>query len=210
MIEMKKIEDTREQYIFTKTFDIEALNTRMVNRIDELGDQMNYTTNVRAHTTHSTLKYPEFVEFSKIVEEYAIECSIQMTNDYENHLTRLDSVWKSLYIDTQVCGVMWGSKYASGEVAVPHDHWPATWAWVYYIDPPETAPGLYFPTLDYEQEIEHGMLIMFSGNLMHEVRSQEFDGYRYVVAGSVLTNPWIGGIQRTPPQHGPLGDDSVK
>ena len=210
---MKKIKDTREQYIFTTTLDIENLNTRMVNRIDELGDQMNYTTNVRAYTTHATLsfQYPEFAEFSKIVEDYTKKCSIEMNSDYENHLTRLNHpFWKSLYVDTQVCGVMWGSKYASGEVAVPHDHWPATWAWVYYIDPPENCPGLYFPTLDYEQEVEHGMLLLFSGNLMHEVRSQEFDGFRYVVAGSCLTNPWISGIQGVPPEDGPPEEGKVQ
>ena len=199
-----ELTNTHQEYVYTKILDIEDMNTRMVTRIDELGDAMEWTTNVKALTTHSTLnyQYPEFAEFSEIVRQFAIEASTHLNMNWPNHHARMNNdFWKKLYLESQVCGVAWGSKYESGDFANQHDHWPATWAWVYYIDPPKNAPGLHFPTCDYTLEIEHGMLVLFSGNLHHMVKKQEFDGDRYIIAGSVLTHPSVTGILPPPPEQ---------
>jgi hypothetical protein len=185
---MKKIVDNRGSYIFTKMLDIEDLNTRMINRIDEIGDEAFHMTNVKANCTFFDLhhKYPEFKSLSDIVEDFSKKSSYKMQMDWENHHFRADSVeWYNSHIESQYCNLMWGTRYENEEITTPHDHWPAIWAFCYYIDPPEGCSNLIFPTLDYEIEIEHGLLVLFPGDMIHETVSKNFDGYRYCIAGTI-------------------------
>lgn len=187
---MKILKDTHNEYIFTDNLDIEDLNTRMVNRIDSIGDEMSYSSNVKADTTFGDLhiKYPEFREFADIVEKFAHRASIDMNMDEPNHAIRLDHpIWIDTYITSQICSSLWAIRYESEQLTTPHNHWPNIWAFTYYIDPPEGSAGLYFPNADYEIEVEHGLLVLFSGNIIHEVRPQKFEDYRYCIAGTIDT-----------------------
>ena len=86
---------------------------------------------------------------------------------------------------------LWGMKYKSEEVAVTHDHWPAIWSFVYYLNAPKDAPGLFFPEMGEqggERKIEPGLLIFFEGHIKHSVRPAKFKGYRYVVSGNIKEN----------------------
>ena len=185
---MKILQDTHDEYIFTDILDIEDLNTRMVNRIDLIGDEVNYTSNVKADTTYGDLhiKYSEFDEFSKIVEKFAQQSSIDMNRDVINHNDRLEHPeFIRTYIDNQTCSNVWAIRYESEQYTTPHNHWPNIWGFTYYIDPPKGSAGLYFPNSDYEVEVEHGLLVLFSGNIIHEVKPQKFQDYRYCIAGTI-------------------------
>lgn len=180
------------EYIFTKVIDDEDMNNRMINRIHNIGDETHRITNVKADCTLGKLheQYEEFRNLADIVEDFCKESSGDMQLDYPNHVTRFNNpIWNAGYIQSQYCNVMWGTRATSGEITTPHNHWPATWAFCYYIDPPEGCSNLHFPTLETELEIEHGKLVIFSGNLMHETVSLPFEGDRYCVAGTVVSNP---------------------
>lgn len=184
---MIKLENTQNEYIFTKIIDDEDMNMRIINRIDTVGDKMNHSTNVKADTTSpDIIQYPEFQKLSSIVTEFARESSRELQYEHSNHISRVENfLWYEAYINSLSCSVLWGTRYKSGEVTIPHNHWPNTWAFCYYVDPPENCSGLIFPDSDYELEIEHGMLVLFSGSMIHETTSKEFEGYRYCVAGTI-------------------------
>ena len=59
---MIKLRNVSEEYIFTKIIDDEEMNTRMIARIDEIGDEAFRKTNVKADCTSGNLhhQYPEF------------------------------------------------------------------------------------------------------------------------------------------------------
>lgn len=182
------------EYIFVTTLEDEDMNTAIVNRIDELGDAMNHSTNVKADSTTGNVHrlYPEFNKLSDIVLKHCHEFTFDLQNDHPNHVFRYNNDWwYNTYIDTLNCNLMWGTRYRSGQITTPHDHWPAQFAFTYYIDPPKGCSGLIFPTMDYELKIEHGMLVIFRGHMIHETVSRKFDGYRHCVAGTVVCNPSI-------------------
>lgn len=187
---MIKLRNEHDDYIFIKMIDDEYMSMSMVNRIDTIGDQTNHTTNVKADCTLSLLKYPEFQRLQTIVEDFCKESSEEIQLEWWGHHSRNERpVWNESYIQSQYCNAMWGTRSVSGEITTPHDHWPTTWSFCYYIDPPEGCSNLYFPTLDYELEIEHGKLVIFRSHLIHETVSLPFKGHRYCVAGTVVSNP---------------------
>lgn len=188
---MLKFKNNSDEYIFTKTIDDEDMNTRIVTRIDSIGDEINHKSNLKHDTTSGYLhKYPEFRKLTDIIESFAKECSIKRNHDHPNHKHRPDQPrWNESYIKNQSVDVMWGAVARSGQIAVPHDHWPAVWAYCYYIDPPEGCSGLHFTDMNYELPIENGLLVLFGGNVIHHTESLPFEGDRYCVSGTVVSNP---------------------
>jgi len=184
---MITLQNKHDDYLFVKTLDDEDMNRRMVERIEEIGDQLHHTTNVKSDVTLSLLKYPEFQKLQVIVEDFCKESSEKIQKEWWGHHSRVDRpVWNTSYIQTQYCNAMWGVNGVSGEITTPHDHWPSTWSFCYYIDPPEGCSDLFFPTLGYTHKIEHGKLIIFRSHLLHETVSLPFEGNRYCVAGTIV------------------------
>jgi hypothetical protein len=156
------------------TFEVkikdEKMNKDILKIINKQGDRQNYKTNVKAQMTEwHMLKEPGFDKLSKIILELAFEAS---KLKYNRKIT-------------PVIVNMWGMKYKSEEIAVTHDHWPFLWSCAYYINPPEGAPGLFFPEANAERKLENGLLVMFEGHIKHSVRPSKYKGYRYVVSANV-------------------------
>ena len=177
-----------DEYIFTKKLDDESLNLRFINAIEDMSVPI-HSHNAKTPTTD--LRETElFDEMSSIVTKFAIESSHEYNDQFEGHRGRREN---SFYIDMHLsgteCYMMWGMGYESGEYTDPHNHWPATWVFTYYIDPPKGASGLYFPTMDYELEIENGLLVLVKGEVIHQVKPSEFEGKRYCVGGLLSANP---------------------
>jgi len=184
-----KYKSNQEEYIFTKIIDDEDMNTRLVNRIADAGDEVYRTTNVKSDMTLGNCheSYPEFRKLADIIEDFCKESSIEMNMDFENHHHRVNMpVWKEGYIDSLIVNNMWGIRAESGEITQPHNHWPTQWGFCYYIDPPEGCSNLVFPTIGTEVEIENGKLVIFQGHLIHEAVQKEFEGDRFSVAGTVI------------------------
>lgn len=174
---------------FTKLIDDEKLNTLLINDIDERFDNKENLSNDFSQqyvTTGGMGHVRSFQEIAKIAIEFAIQ---KTTEQYKSSFESFWDIYFPMYINSFKCSSIWGRRESSGECISTHNHFPFPWVFTYYIDPPENASGLYLKELDVEIPIEHGLLILFKGDINHETRSCEFDGYRYCVSGNILPRP---------------------
>ena len=157
---------------FECKLDKPEMDKKIKRIIDEYGDRQNHKTNVKAQMTEWVMwNEPGFNELVPIVLDISKEIS---TRKYRDINLKLSSLW--------------GMKYKSEEITISHDHWPAIWSFVYYLNAPKNAPGLFFTEMGEhgdEIKIEPGLLIFFEGHIRHEVKSKKFEGYRYVVSGNI-------------------------
>lgn len=155
---------------FEVIIDDEKMNKRIVKIIDKQGDKQNHGTAVKAQMSDwQMMEQPGFKQLAEIIVNVAAIASEERFN------RKISPIIKD----------MWGMKYKSEEIAIPHDHYPALLSCAYYINPPEGAPGLYFPEADIERKIENGLLILFEGNVKHGVKPTKYEGYRYVVSANI-------------------------
>jgi hypothetical protein len=150
---------------------VEHINYDIKKIIDEQNDVQNHETNVKAQMTEWKVYHPSFMFIANKAVELIIEMQEKKynTTDYEEFIV-MD---------------LWGMKYVSENHALRHHHYPANWAFSYYIDPPKNSPGLFLYSLNKEIEIKDSMLIVFEATEPHEVIKREFEGERYVVAGNI-------------------------
>ena len=158
--------------IFESKLDDKKMDQKIIKHIDK-GDKINHKSNVKADMTDWIMQNKTgFKDLAKIILEMSVEGSKQRYNRNINP-----------YITN-----MWGMRYKSGEQAIMHDHWPALWSFVYYLNAPEGAPGLFFKEMGAQggmRKLESGLLMMFPGYILHGVQPQNFKGYRYVVSANV-------------------------
>ena len=116
--------------------DDEDMNNKLVQQIDIQGDSMKQKSNVKAQMTEWEMwNKPGFNTFA----HYYV--------DVAHHITTRDYRFKCELKHIKL-SCLWGMKYLSDDYAIEHDHWPATFGCVYYINPPKDCPGLYFKELD--------------------------------------------------------------
>ena len=149
------------------------MDRELIKTIDEYGDRQNHSSNVKAQMTEWKMWHePSFKTIADISLNIANQLSPRLYN-------------RSVDLQLQT---LWGMKYKSGESAIAHDHWPALWSFVYYINAPKNASGLFFPEMGEqggERKLEKGLFVMFDGYIKHAVRPAEYKGYRYVVSGNL-------------------------
>ena len=162
---------------FITTYEVKLdepeMNKDIIKVINKYGDRQNHKTNVKAQMTEWKMWHePGFKQLASIALDISKKISEAKYNRPINPM--LDNLW--------------GMKYKSEEVAIAHDHWPAIWSFVYYLNAPKDAPGLFFSEMGEqggERKIEPGLLIFFEGHIKHSVRPAKFKGYRYVVSGNI-------------------------
>lgn len=158
--------------IYTCVIDEDNINNTIVEVINSCGDTQNHTSNIKADMTDwKMMNKPGFKELSDIVLKMV---TFIVGTKYNYSIANFFKIYN-----------MWGVKYKSNDFAIVHDHWPATFSFVYYINPPTNCPSLLFKDYDISIQPEHGLIVVFDGNLSHEVKQQNFDGFRYVVAGNI-------------------------
>ena len=159
--------------IFSTMIDDEDMNNKLVQQIDIQGDCMKHKSNVKAQMTEWEMwNKPGFNTFT----HYYINVA--------HHIATRDYKFKCELKHIKL-SCLWGMKYLSNDYAIEHDHWPATFGCVYYINPPKDCPGLYFKELDYTVVPKHGELTIFDAALRHEVPKKSFIGNRYTVSGNI-------------------------
>jgi len=176
--------------IFTTIIDNDEMNNRMFEYLSDTNfDPVPKDNGLgKAAYSNNLLGVPAFDEFIKIVEQFGRKKTTEIferSHAYKDIIREHKIFAKKIYVRTQKCHLMWGMKQSSGEVFTTHDHWPAMWAFTYYLNPPKDAAGLYFPEHDKEIPIEHGLLILFKGDVLHGVRESTYEGYRYCIAGNI-------------------------
>ena len=162
---------------FLTTFEMKLDEPKMdkdiIKEINKQGDRQNWNSYVKAQMTDWRMsEKPGFNKLKKYIYEMASKVSIEAMNRK---------------IDPFITD-MWGIKYKSEQISIQHDHWPAVWSCVYYVNAPKDAPGLFFPEMGDqggERQLEQGLLIMFPGHTKHAVRPKKFKGYRYAVSANI-------------------------
>ena len=175
MLDIKRKDMPLKSWITTYETKIDdpKMNKQIKKIIDKQGDRQKHNSNVKAQMTewhmHNELGFKKLVDISI---DIAKRVSL---NKYNRNIDfKLNNLW--------------GMKYKSEETTIAHDHWPALWSFVYYLNAPKDAPGLFFPEMGEqggERKLEPGLFIMFEGHIKHAVRQTKFKGYRYAVSGNL-------------------------
>ena len=94
---------------------------------------------------------------------------------------------KMITIDFK-CIDCWGIKYEPEHFTVRHSHWPATFSFAYYIQLPKDPSPIIFPTANYEYNPNVGDLVLFPGQIQHEVKP--VNGERIMISGNLVVDKW--------------------
>ena len=79
----------------------------------------------------------------------------------------------------------WGAKYGKGDYTISHEHFPATFAFVYFLKSPRGSSPLVFTYSGKRIKAEDGKVVIFPGNIFHHVPKNNCEG-RLVLAGNLL------------------------
>ena len=152
------------------------LNKKLEYSIRKTGDEMNRTTNVQAdmtdYKTHETN-----IHFQTLGEKV-----IELSRDGMKN--------KHQFIITD----MWGAIYKKGDWTKPHQHWPYTWSFTYYVKVSEKTSPIVFSNVvrPHNKEIEKmpiqpktGDILIWNSLLTHEVPKQEVDEERIMISGNL-------------------------
>ena len=94
----------------------------------------------------------------------------------------------------------WGAVYHKGQISVPHNHFPFTISFVYFVQIPEGSSPLIFDEShkwNMEKEITEkhiivpktGKLVIFPSECKHSVPPSSIDEERIVIAGNLFFLP---------------------
>ena len=81
----------------------------------------------------------------------------------------------------------WLAWYRDNEFTIKHHHYPADYAFVYFVKCPKGSSPLIFSTSGKRIKAEEGKVVIFPGNLCHHVPKNKCDG-RIVLAGNVFAS----------------------
>lgn len=197
-MDVTELDLTQKEYVFSTLIKNEAMLNVLEDCCRESTDRMGKSTNVKADNniifdTHQSRNFlhvhpdyfPVLNDFTKKVEEYTLEATALFNEQHPNHAKRnLAPHHTELQIDTLKITTMWIAKYMKGrnDSVVVHDHFPAVWAWTFYLGEQFDEP-LYIG--EYKIPIERGKLVFFRGHVMHHVPLIEKEGWRYCIAGTI-------------------------
>ena len=134
MLDIKRKDMPLKSWITTYETKIDdpKMDKQIKKIIDKQGDRQKHNSNVKAQMTewhmHNELGFKKLVDISI---DIAKRVSL---NKYNRNIDfKLNNLW--------------GMKYRSEETTISHDHWPALWSFVYFLNAPKAAPGLFFPEM---------------------------------------------------------------
>lgn len=156
--------------IYETKIDDEQMNKDLIKVIDERGDEQQFKTNVKAQmTNYDMTKSEPFIKLTNYMRELVENICIG------EEKTKVKLIFPDI----------WGAKYESGQFAISHQHFPASFSLVYYIHVPHQCPaGLIFTDANIMKKVYSGLLLCFNGNVKHHVPQTEFRGSRYVAASN--------------------------
>ena len=154
--------------LFYSSIEDLELRSQIKEKIYTIGDVQKHQTNIKAAMTNwDSQSDPIFARLVKEVTNIIVSIS-------DEYYFRPDILWEA-----RSC---WGSIYRIGEYAQLHDHYPATWSAVYYAEQPNGGSCLNFPGPQLSVLPVTGSLIVFPGNIEHEVPPSVIPDDRIVVA----------------------------
>ena len=146
------------------------VNDKIVKAILSYGDELNYSTPVRAEHTRWRL-HDDDRTFDYFVEKF-------------------HGIYPSYKINE-----LWGATYRQGDYAEAHNHYGFDRAFVWFVDThsccnPLIFPNIKEPWLKHEEVIKprNGMLYVFGGKDIHYVEPHLCEHPRIVVSGNCRKN----------------------
>jgi len=143
------------------------MNEQLVNEIENSIDVQKNNTNVKAKMTDWWMMNNNGFKTLKIYTDEAIK-KVQSLKSVKDYSFKLDNIW--------------GVVYNKNQYTEMHDHWPATYSFVYY--PNKHKDELYFTDLNYKVNPKKGLLVIFEGHIRHEVKNTNSEFKRYCISGN--------------------------
>jgi hypothetical protein len=150
-------------------FQIEEIdNHDLVKIILEQGDKQNRKSNVKADMTNWNMtSYTPFKQITDQVEDIVKDWYWQNANI-------------QLLTNISAC---WGVVYRKGDFAVPHEHLPDSYSFVYYPQAEAGCSSLIFNGYTYQPKTGYGLI--FPSYLTHMVNPEMSENIRVVVSGNL-------------------------
>ena len=171
-IELEYTEGIAAPVYMSAPLDID--NNFFVKHIREIGDKQGKITNVKADMTDWQLfdlhkAYHKLsLEIINTHLKYIIKPNIM--GQFHEHWLLLD---------------MWGNIYRKGDYTMTHNHEPATYSFIYYVQVPKGSAQLYLNDFDISIEPVVGKLLIFPAHINHTVPKQRVSGDRISIAGNM-------------------------
>jgi len=144
------------------------LREQLSKRILRIGDKQKRQTNLNADMTGWAMQNEEpFATLANLAHLKVSEISDIFFN-------RPDIEW--------IIKSCWGVRYKKGDNAFLHDHYPATWSIVYYVLSPKGSSTLQFPGASLTLKPSDGLILIFPGNIEHQVPKSKASSDRIVVS----------------------------
>jgi hypothetical protein len=168
--------------ILTCTLDIsDELSKKCIERIYDIGDQMNKKTNLKADMSsyHLHLKDKTFVPILKKVTD------IVYTEYPFEYFVNTDYYKKSdFFIQVQA---FWSGVYKKNDYAIRHNHVGTYISFCLYLQADEYSSPIRFDHADFEIKPEKNKLIIFPAHVDHSVSKQSRMGVdRVILAGNIM------------------------
>ena len=184
-----------------------------MSKLSELSDKLCKKTSLRnnSYSQLFTQKYPVLLEtFSDAPLEQLKEDTLK-SGDVQRHRTNVQANMTQWFMHHNhssfqwVCDKAlklcaennphkvdmyvhdcWGAVYRKGDYTKDHDHWPALWSFVFYVDSCDSCAPLLLPTSNNKVFFpENGKMIVFPAWIIHNVLEQTCDHGRFMVAGNI-------------------------
>tara|TARA_B100000686_G_C16592633_1_gene864250 strand:+ start:107 stop:622 length:516 start_codon:yes stop_codon:yes gene_type:complete len=120
-------------------------------------------TNVKAPQTYNNITSPSII----LIKQWIIN----LVRSYRGSTFQVSACW--------------GAKYGKGDYTISHHHYPATFAFVYFLKSPRGSSPLVFTYSGKRIKAEDGKVVIFPGNIFHHVPKNNCEG-RLVLAGNLL------------------------
>jgi len=175
---------------FTKIIDDDEMNNEMLDYIENSSFDKSPNGIFSGEVLLDDDKSSQFAKLKKYIEKFCKEKTREVLeypdNGYKN-FTKLEKLYvHQTHVRNMKCINLWVTRSVSGNYITPHHHWPHVWGFTYYLNPPRGASGLYFPNHEEEVKLQHGLLILFKGDELHETKPSTYEGYRYCIAGNLM------------------------
>lgn len=155
-------------HIYYDFIGTSQLRAELTHRILEIGDIQKRQTNLNADMTGWSMQNEE--PFKTLADLAYLKVS-EISDVFFN---RPDIEWM-----IKSC---WGARYKKGDYALLHDHYPSTWSMVYYVVAPKGSSSLQFPGASISLKPSDGLIVIFPGNIEHQVPKSNATNDRIVVS----------------------------
>lgn len=171
------IEHSRPCYIWKS--DIENhidINVKVLDTISKhrLKNPEGYTDFINLNvwqTNWNMENEPGFKELAQISLTVCEEISKEHFN-FPKFKGKIIDCWSNVYNYDSGCRI--------------HQHFPATFSLVYYVDVPENSGCITFPDLEIKLKPYSGLLLCFRGDTWHGVEMNQTDNDRIIVAFNIV------------------------